>query len=70
MQISLRVKLDEAANRVTFELEPGCAVTKRIPLAPIHEGLEPVTLDVDAQGYLVSVSVPGMKEALAEIAKG
>lgn len=67
MQVSLRLKLDEAENRLTVELEPGGKVAKRIPLAPVSVGLEPVTLDVDAEGYVVSVSVPGLKEALAEI---
>lgn len=68
MNISLRLKLDRDRNAFVAELEPGGKVAVSIPLHPLKPGLEPVTVDLDADGYVVSFSCPGMKEILEEIA--
>jgi len=68
MQISLRVKLDDARNAVVLELEgSGGPKAKSIKLGPIARGQPPVEIDVDAGGYVTAIVVPGMQEIIAEI---
>lgn len=69
MQISLRLRLDTKADAFVAEFEPGATVARSVALGALTAGGAKVQLNLDADGYVVSVSVPGMAEILADIAK-
>jgi hypothetical protein len=64
MQISLRLRLDREKDCAVAELEPG-TVADRVPLGSLTPGGDPVTLDLDAKGYVVSITVPGLAAIIA-----
>jgi len=68
MQISLRLKLDIESDCAVAELELGTVVT-RLSLGCVIPGAKPMTLDLDANGYIVSVTVPGLTTLLAGLEK-
>lgn len=59
MQISLRVRLDDTTDRILIELEPiAGSQTKDFP---VEYCKEPGQLHIAPDGYLVGVSLPGLK---------
>lgn len=76
MQISLRVRLDGARDRLCVELEPGAVGVQELKLTKKPEApkkgekaekpAEAMTLQLDASGYLVAVEIPGLAAFLKE----
>lgn len=66
MNISLRVRLDDTRDRLVVELEPG-KVARTVPLQVGREN-EIVEIDIDADGYVLGLSLPGLTDLLAELA--
>ncbi len=68
MHISLRVRLDSTTDRLVVEFEPsdkGIESVKKIAV----EGLpEPMELNLDPEGYIVSLSIPGLARGLKALA--
>lgn len=66
MQISLRCRLDTSTDRFVIEFEAGEVASTR-PIA--IDGLpEPAQLELDAQGYIVSLAIPGLAKGLKALA--
>jgi hypothetical protein len=70
MQIPLRVQLDVAKDRVRVEFEPGAEAGRELVLHKKAQGKdkagEAMTLQLDKDGYLVALSIPGLAEFLKE----
>lgn len=66
MHISLRVALDATKDRIRIELEPG-KVASTMQLK-IEGSKKQIDVELDAEGYVLGVSIPGLKEAIAAIA--
>lgn len=68
MDISLRVRLDSTTDRLVIEFEPadkGIESCKKIAV----EGLpEPMELNLDPDGYIVSLAIPGLAKGLKALA--
>ena len=66
MQISLRAQLHDTRDRFRLELEPGTVATTRE--FPVEYAKEPGTIELDAQGFVLAVTLPGLKQFFAALA--
>jgi hypothetical protein len=66
MQISLRLQLDTTRDRFRAELEPGTvASTKEFP---VEYCKEPGTIELDAKGFVLANTMPGLKQFFDSLA--
>jgi hypothetical protein len=67
MHISLRARLDSTRDRFVIELEAGkVAETAKVAVAGWKESVE---IGLDAEGYILQVSIPGLNKFFKELAE-